>query len=492
MRLPIAIPAGVFLAGLAAFALLDPRQFVLFVGRFHTVLVHFPVGFILLAGLLELCSGGKRRERIEPALRLILGLAAATSVIAVGTGYALSYEGGYVESWLYWHLRLGALVTVGACLAFLLKEAAVRFPGSESTRAYRGALVAAVILLMPAAHLGGVLAHGSVHLTEHLPEVVRNVLRLGGESRRDGAIDLESALVYRDLVRPVLTRECVGCHGEARTEGGLRLDTLESMVRGGSGGSAVVPGDSRRSELVRRMVLPLYDERHMPPRGHAPVGIGEIELIRWWIDRGASPDLRPSDADEAPFAVRTYLNRVAAPRSADRGVFAIDVPAAVPAAVRALVDVGYRVTPVAQNVPFLQVQLSRGRTLEEGHVPLLKDLGPQIVWLDLSAVVLKEGAAAILAELPHLARLNLSGSNVTDADLAFLAKLLHLEYLNLYETEIGDEGLESLASLASLRSLFLWRTRATSEAVDRLRTRNPDLEVNMGSASEAPAGTDGD
>jgi uncharacterized membrane protein len=493
MRLAITILAVAFLAGLAAFALLAPGHFVLFVGRFHTVLVHFPIRFILLAGLLELFSGKESRERLEPALRLLLGVAAATAIIAAGTGYALSHEGGYSEGWLYWHLRLGALVAVGSCLAFLLKEVAIRFPGSAPSGAYRGALVGTVLLLLPAGHLGGVLAHGSTYLTEYFPEPMRIALRLDGEGRREGLIDLDSALVYQDLVRPVLARECAGCHGEARREGGLRLDTLEGIEEGGSGGRIVVAGQSQGSELVRRMTLPSYDEKRMPPRGHAPVGIGEIELIRWWIDLGASPDLKVAEAGETPFAVQILLNRVAAPRDRDVGIFALEVPAADAGAVQALVRAGYRVTPVAQDLPFLQVQLSRGQTFESAHTALLKSLRRQIVWLDLSGVVLESGTAAVFSELPHLARLNLAGTNVTDADLSHLRDLPYLEYLNLHGTGVGDEGLENVASLPGLRSLFLWRTRATPARVDWLMARNPELTVNLGSMLEttSPHGEEG-
>lgn len=53
---------------------------------------------------------------------------------------------------------------------------------------------------------------------------------------------------FEAKIRPVLVRECYGCHSSkaGNVRGGLRLDTKERMLLGGSTGPAVVPGDPRR------------------------------------------------------------------------------------------------------------------------------------------------------------------------------------------------------------------------------------------------------
>jgi|688.fasta_scaffold155044_5 mono/diheme cytochrome c family protein len=38
------------------------------------------------------------------------------------------------------------------------------------------------------------------------------------------------------MARPLLLENCVGCHGDTKSESGLRLDSLAAMLRGGDSG----------------------------------------------------------------------------------------------------------------------------------------------------------------------------------------------------------------------------------------------------------------
>src|SRR5262245_32725233 len=50
-------------------------------------------------------------------------------------------------------------------------------------------------------------------------------------------------------VKPLLAKQCVGCHGATKPKAGLRLDTAASALRGNKNGPAVVPGSSDESPL---------------------------------------------------------------------------------------------------------------------------------------------------------------------------------------------------------------------------------------------------
>src|SRR3954469_13989186 len=50
-------------------------------------------------------------------------------------------------------------------------------------------------------------------------------------------------------IRPVLLNTCVDCHIND-SEGGLRLDSREAMLKGGENGPAIVPGDPSKSRLM--------------------------------------------------------------------------------------------------------------------------------------------------------------------------------------------------------------------------------------------------
>ena len=100
-------------------------------------------------------------------------------------------------------------------------------------------------------------------------------------------------------IQPIFEQRCYACHGEQMQQGELRLDSRESVFRGGgSGVAAVVPGDSANS-LLYRYVAGL-GERRMPPV--EPFLSGEqIERIREWIDSGAAwPGEHSATAGEEP------------------------------------------------------------------------------------------------------------------------------------------------------------------------------------------------
>lgn len=100
-------------------------------------------------------------------------------------------------------------------------------------------------------------------------------------------------------VRPILAARCYSCHGPSLQQNGLRLDSLEALLKGSDAGKVVVPGHSQNSRLISRL---LAQERPMMPYGGPPLAQKEIATIRQWIDAGApGPDATaPLAAAKAP------------------------------------------------------------------------------------------------------------------------------------------------------------------------------------------------
>src|SRR5690606_35887542 len=99
-------------------------------------------------------------------------------------------------------------------------------------------------------------------------------------------------LVWQHSVQPLLQKHCVECHGPEEEKGGLRLDTLEAALKGGDEGNTIVVGNAAKSSLVTRMKLPVDNDERMPPDGKAGPSEAEIALVAWWIDRGATDQLK--------------------------------------------------------------------------------------------------------------------------------------------------------------------------------------------------------
>ena len=59
---------------------------------------------------------------------------------------------------------------------------------------------------------------------------------------------------FEKRIRPVLVTNCYACHSGAikAPMGGLRVDTRESLLRGGGRGPAIKPGDPDGSHLLKQ------------------------------------------------------------------------------------------------------------------------------------------------------------------------------------------------------------------------------------------------
>ena len=91
-----------------------PSDISLFFGRLHPLLVHLPIGLIVLLALLEVLARSHRFKQANANAGLILALAVPASLVSVLCGWLLSLGGGYPDSLLQWHKWTG-IATAAAC-----------------------------------------------------------------------------------------------------------------------------------------------------------------------------------------------------------------------------------------------------------------------------------------------------------------------------------------------------------------------------------------
>ncbi len=93
-------------------------------------------------------------------------------------------------------------------------------------------------------------------------------------------------------VLPFLSDNCLSCHCQSTTKGGLNLETPELMLKGGESGPSVVPGKSAES-LTLQAAAHLESDLVMPPRDNKAKAKNltpeQLALLRLWIDQGAKP-----------------------------------------------------------------------------------------------------------------------------------------------------------------------------------------------------------
>ncbi len=107
--------------------------------------------------------------------------------------------------------------------------------------------------------------------------------------RGQAPVGLDSAMAFEHAVLPILEKHCLQCHGGSVPQGGLDVGSRTGLIKGGSQGTAIVPGSARESLLYRRVLdgeMPIGSER---------LSQVELETIRRWIDQGA-PSSKPETA----------------------------------------------------------------------------------------------------------------------------------------------------------------------------------------------------
>ena len=104
---------------------------------------------------------------------------------------------------------------------------------------------------------------------------------------------------FEKQILPIFKEACFDCHQKERTDektgkvkkpkGKFRMDSAAMLVKGGSEGSNVVPGDAAKSTVYTSVTLPESDDLAMPPEGKGDrLSKEKQELIKKWINEGAN------------------------------------------------------------------------------------------------------------------------------------------------------------------------------------------------------------
>ncbi|MDR6560106.1 MULTISPECIES: c-type cytochrome domain-containing protein [unclassified Arcicella] len=473
-----------------------PSDWAMFFGHFHPVVVHLPIGMLMIAAILELISRKKGLESLQPAIAPILFWGMITAVISCIFGYLLSTSGEYNEETLFLHQWMGIGVALVALAAWYMKVNWQQDPTMK--KAYMPAVYLIVILLTGTGHLGGNMTHGEDYLYAYTPEPFRSMAGLpprtkGGTGVRKKIENINEALVYQDIVAPVMEQKCWSCHNANKIKGGLRMDTQELLIKGGENGAIIKANDAANSELIKRLLLPEEDEHHMPPKGKTPLSEQEISLLHWWIQNGAGFDkkvaqLKP-DEKVKPFLASLSsggeTNNTSGGESISP-VFNEKVSAAAESDIQKLTSMNVVVMSVSKEQHFLDVNFVNARTFDDSKINLLTNLSDQIIWLKLGSTKITDKSLAEISKLKHLTRLHLEHTAITDVGLAQLKDLEFLEYINLFDTQISDVGIKELAKLKSLKKVYCWQTKVTKQGVLALQKALPNVEVNIGWEDKIP------
>ena len=257
-----------------------------FVGRFHVLVLHFPVVLILLAPILDLLA---RRERfcvIRPLLPGFWVFAAGSAVITALLGLTLAASEGYSAETVADHRFEGVAVAIAATFVAAVRFSLLLLRVPWMRLPFAGLAAGLVALTFVAAHAGGNLVRGEDYLVAHAPGFVQTLT--GYEDPADTlAWAADEHPEFSDAVQPLLTKYCHDCHGADLQRGNMRIDVLNPDMTVGD------------DAPVWHEVLNALNAGEMPPNEKPQPSLAERDILVAWLTEGleAAAEAKKDDAN---------------------------------------------------------------------------------------------------------------------------------------------------------------------------------------------------
>ncbi|WP_024481477.1 DUF2231 domain-containing protein [Cellulophaga baltica] len=444
---------------------------VLFLGRFHPLVVHLPIGFLFFAFVLEVFSRWKKNPVLTSGIPLALFLGALSGTVACILGYMLSLSGDYEESALDTHFWFGIATTAIAFVAWLIRIEKINIASLNKLQPNIAALTLLVILLSVTGHYGGNLTHGSDYLVKYLP--------FGGVDKKElvAITRVEDAEVFGHLVEPILQNKCGSCHNSSKKKGGLSIADSVSILVGGKNGEILIPGDANNSEILKRVLLDPHDDNFMPPEGKTPLTEEEIAILTYWIENakaGFSTKVAAVETNETITGIASTMLGLSGTSTSQGAEIETPKVALVPDdAIIALQAEGFRLRELAFESGLYEVVLAPNsnvngtpKSMSEKLEKLLS-IKENILWLSLEDNQIADEHIALIAQFPNVQKLKLNDNPLSDAAVTPLIKLENLTSVNLLGTKITSKSIPAFSEMKRLKYAYVWKTNIKKEDVEK-------------------------
>jgi uncharacterized membrane protein len=466
---------GILLLALPFYRPAEIPFFLLFVGRLHPILLHFPIVLIILLLLFEIARVFKWINIPNTVVLIVLIIAAVSTLVSIGAGFFLFASGDYSGSLLEQHLWAGVIT------GFLIFTTAAIFFAYLITRRryilYWIALVASNVSVAVASHLGGSITHGQDYLTEHLQLIL--------DTSETHEVKPESEmLVYEDILEPIFEAKCISCHNSLRAKGNLLMTSYENILKAGeSDNPSITPGLPEKSELYKRVMLPLDHDDHMPPEGKTPMTENEISILKHWISSGAKQEAKVQKAKEDP-AVKTVIENLLPELSRYRRNARIE-----------FIKQKELENELMMIASTLSIIIQRDSSREENFFTIamsfppapftneqFKILNPYMeIFIKASFVAsgIDDAGLYHVGQMVNLEKLFLQKTDIDGSGLVYLQNLPNLKVLNLSFTKVDDNAALDLLKLPHLEEVYLYRTNTTKEVIDAIQKNKPELKIYL-------------
>jgi len=452
-----------------------------FTGRLHPAIVHLPIGILLLACLFELFARSSRYTNFRPVIQTMIFWGMLSAVAAVVSGLLLEGSGEYEEEFVQPHEWSGISSAVLSIILYILYRKNVK------RNFIRVVTVFLLVMVGITGHLGGTVTRGPEFLTEPFTQSSNKTITI------NPIPNIQNVVAFNDVVQPILKEGCYNCHGPNKQKGKLRFDEKEAIIKGGKNGKTVVAGKPEDSEMIKRLLLPVEHEDHMPPKNKPQLTKQQISVLQWWVNTGADFNKKVIDLKQSenikPVLLAMETGTVA-PESEITEVPEEPVNAGDSSVIRKLAAEGVMVMTVARNSNYLSASFVTAGNKADTLVKLLQPLKKQLITLKLDQSNINDSTLTAISDLSNLRRLQLSNTTISDQGLVKLKKLNDLGSLNLVGTRVTANGVMQIKDLKSLKYLYLYKTSITAAEREELKKNFPETTLDFGNYSLPMLATD--
>jgi heme/copper-type cytochrome/quinol oxidase subunit 4 len=407
------------------------EEIVKYLGNFHPVVLHLPIGAFLFTLLL---FAYQKFTNIKLTIPIRLGLIFSfiSAIVSSILGFILQFYGEYDNSLVNFHMWLAIITTLLIGLIYFLHKK------NEDNKYIAHSFVSAVIFMTVTGHYGGSITHGKDYLK--LPEINQTVR----------FVSYDSIHVYNDVVSTIIDSKCVKCHNMSKSKGGLMLTSEEQMNKGGENGKIFLANNSSDSKLYTYLNLPLNDKMHMPPDGNSQLTENEKNIIKMWIDSGAQFDgFTKIVDDDYSNEILNYLPPL---------VKNVDPPSKN--SLIKLIENNFRIERISIESNFIDLKYD-GKSFGSKQFNLLLKVSENIQRLDLSNIDFSMINSTKLKKLKNLKYLNLTNTNFNSEDLYSIPETVQI--LILSKNNIEPENLLEISSRPQLKKVFAYNTVSDHE-----------------------------
>lgn len=448
--------------------------FLNLMGRFHPLALHFPIVLIVILTAFILIGRYQNTFTKPIIIKSLLISSCVFSLIAIIAGYLLfvseKYSGDLVNNHLIGGLITGTCISISTAIYFYNLEVV----SSMAKNLFFVMIAFTNLALVYTSHLGGSLTHGEDYLSAPMASLFPS-------NNPTSIKPVEELLLYEDIIATILETKCANCHNENKTKGDLLLTNHPALLKAGKSGEiAVVPGSLDQSELISRILLPEDDEDRMPPEGKPELTQNEIDLISFWVEEGASNEIKFKDLknevlissinDMLPSILKTQYRMMLEQEAFEAaGKELNEIADQLGVLIEEDKDAEGRFFGLKMKFPPSQIS-------NESFLPLMP-FSSHFSRISLASSNITDDELFFLGKMPNLRRLVLQKTAINGEGLPYLQALKDLKVLNLSFTPLEDGHLLHLLNFPSLEKVYLFGTPVKKEVIEALQKHQPQLEI---------------